>query len=281
MCCLWEASGQPSSAAAFWAAAALVLQALRPWVPDLGGGTQPPPFCSQWQLGHTHVATASDLSSLLVAATGGMQRCSGGTRVPCGAPCPPGTVEPGLSDGQPSGSSSRGWAHPRQATAVAGGVKACRIGLDSVSHGSERSATAGGRLPLLQLQRQRSTRGRPSVGATRRQTAPLTAPGLSKVQRPCALLPGWGVYLRGEGRAGWSQRQRQAAVPPCSCPFCRHSSFRKRSPLGGHIQCPACLSLSCHQCASRPLFILLACLCVFSPCGWPRGPRLGTCDLGF
>lgn len=38
-----------------------------------------------------------------------------------------------------------------------------------------------------------------------------------------------------------------------------------RSPLGGHIQCPACLSLSCRRCASRPLFILVACLfmCVF------------------
>lgn len=175
MCCLLETSGQPSSAAAFWAAAALVLQALRPWVPVFGGGTQPPPFCSQWQLDHARVATASDLSSMLVAATGGMQRCSGGKRVPCSAPCLPGTVEPGLPGGQPSGGSSRGWAHPRQATAVAGGVKACRIGLDSVSHGNERSATAGGRLPLLQLQRQRqrqrSTRGRPSVGATRRQTA--------------------------------------------------------------------------------------------------------------
>ncbi len=69
-------------------------------------------------------------------------------------------------------------------------------------------------------------------------------------------------------------------MPPCSCPFCRHSSFHERLPLGGHIQCPACLSLSCHQCASRPLFYLV-CLPVFSPSGWLRGPRLGTFVLVF
>lgn len=158
--------------------------------------------------------------------------------MPRGASCLPGTVEHGLPDGQRSSGGSRGWAHPRQATAVAGGVKACRIGLDSVSHGNERSATAGGRLPLLQLQRQRSNRGRPSVGATRRQTAPLTAPGLSKVQRPGALLPGWGATPQGRGPS-------EAGPAPAPAPgsstaelvsvLSSFHSLHMRSPLGGHI----------------------------------------------
>lgn len=67
------------------------------------------------------------------------------------------------------------------------------VGMDRAASASacERSATAGGRLPTLQLQRQRSDMGASVGRSTPAADCPLTAPGMSKVQRPTALPPGW------------------------------------------------------------------------------------------
>lgn len=132
-------------------------------------------ICSRWQLGLLHVAAASDPISLVAAAPGGIQRCSGGERMPCGARCLPGAVKHGCSGSQHSGSNSWGWAHLRQAAAVAGRVKAwssCWIGFGQRQLRHAAAPPPADACPRCSSSVSAATWGCPSVGAPRRQTAP-------------------------------------------------------------------------------------------------------------
>ena len=210
------------------------------------------------------MAAAPDLGTLPAAALSGTQRCSGGWWVPCGATSLPGTAKLGVLDGQRSSGGSRGQAHPRQATAVAGGVKAwSRKGQRQL-----RLASAAPP-PAVACPRCSSSVSAAHVGAAVGRSNPGDRLPLDRARthqsaaaRGIATGLGGLEPLRGEGLVRWGQRQRQTAVPPHSCLLCRHSSFRLRSPSGGHSQCPARLCQSCHQRALRPP--ALSCFpCVF------------------
>ena len=185
--------------------------------------------------------------------------------------------------GRPAQQRRLPWAaHPRQATAVVGGVKAwSRIGQRQL-----RLASAAPP-PAVVCPRCSSSVSAANLGATVGRSNPGGRLPLDRTRthqsaaakRPAAGLGGL-EPLRGEGLVRRSQRQRQTAVPPRSCLLCRHSSYSLRSPSGGHSWCPARLCQPCHQWALQPSVCFVFLLCFFCPAARLAAPAV-ACNLGF